>query len=237
MMNTNETKHGDEPQAKYLSFLSHDVRGGLNSVLLMIEVIRHDLESAGEGAQSLEDLDVMKRTILETVGTMERFVHSERLRLGLFVIKPSRVDLRQFLATISQQFVYAAREKGVKLVQEVAAGSVATADREVLSMVMANLISNAAKYSDKGTIRVGCSGCGQGEKGPARIYVSDDGPGIESEKLSELLATTAPGKMGIGSGLSIARQGAEMLGAKLSAESEVGKGSSFYLELLQGKAT
>src|SRR5256885_870021 len=63
-----------ESQAKYLAFLSHDLRGGLNGVLLMIEVLRRDLEAAGQFSQSLEDLETMKHSILDTVATMERFL-------------------------------------------------------------------------------------------------------------------------------------------------------------------
>jgi len=225
----NRLKAEAESQAKYLSFLSHDLRGGLNGVLLMIEVLRRDLESSGEYMQSLEDLDMMKRTILETVGMMERFLHSERLRRGLFVLKPSRFDLKQFVATISQPHLYVAREKGVKLVQDVPAGTNVIADREVLAMVVGNLISNAVKYSEKGTVRVGYK--------DGRISVSDEGPGIAGDKMEELFAPfvrgETHGQKGVGLGLSIARQGAEMLGAKLWAESEVGKGTTFYVELPQ----
>jgi len=160
---------------------------------------------------------------------MERFLHSERLRRGLFVVKPSRLDVRQFLGTISQQFAYLAREKGVKLVQEAPAGTVINVDREVLAMVVGNLISNAVKYSQKGTVRVGMN------LSNLRFYVADEGPGIEKGKLNELFSPfvrgDTHGEKGMGLGLSIARQGAEMLGAKLWADSEVGKGSTFYLEL------
>jgi signal transduction histidine kinase len=69
-----------EAQTKYLSFLSHDLRGGLNGVLLMIEVLRRDLAKEPKFGESLDDLDVMRRSIVETVGPMDRFLQAERFR-------------------------------------------------------------------------------------------------------------------------------------------------------------
>ncbi len=68
-----------------------------------------------------------------------------------------------------------------------------------------------------------------------RITVGDTGPGIESSKLEKMFAPFVRGEThgqeGSGLGLSIARQAADLMGAKLWAESEVGKGSKFHLEL------
>ena len=65
--------------------------------------------------------------------------------------------------------------------------------------------------------------------------MADEGPGIAKERLEELFAPfvrgETHGEKGMGLGLSIARQGAEMLGAKIWAESEVGKGTRFFIEM------
>src|SRR5213082_3287067 len=92
-----------EAQTKYLSFLSHDLRGGLNGVLLMIEVLRRDLAAEPKFAESLEDLDVMRRSILETVQTMDRFLHAERFRKGKVQVKPSEIDLKRFINDMVNQ--------------------------------------------------------------------------------------------------------------------------------------
>jgi len=241
MMNADDAKQVDDSQAKYLSFLSHDLRGALNSVLLMIEVLRRDLAGAEQFTQSLDDLDVMKRTILETVGTMERFLHAERLRKGLFVLRPALMDLKQFIAGVAQQFSYQAKEKGLNLEIDLPPGTTIRTDREAMLMIMQNLISNAIKYSEKGTVKIGCKDCGPGKIGPITLFVADEGSGIAPEKLDKIFAPfvrgDTHGQQGEGLGLSIARQGAQMLGAKLWAESELGKGTTFYLELGEEKKT
>jgi signal transduction histidine kinase len=89
-----------------MSFLSHDLRGGLNGVLLMIEVLRRDLSQQAQFASSVEDLDLMRRSILETVGTMDRFLHAERFRQGKVQVRPAPIDLAALAQEVTGQFAY-----------------------------------------------------------------------------------------------------------------------------------
>src|SRR5205085_3780809 len=89
-----------EAQTKYLSFLSHDLRGGLNGVLLMLEVLRRDLVNEPKFAESVSDLDVMRRSMLDTVSTMDRFLHAERFRKGKVQVRPARIDFHSLINDI-----------------------------------------------------------------------------------------------------------------------------------------
>jgi signal transduction histidine kinase len=222
-----------ESRAKYLSFLSHDLRGGLNGTLLMMEVLRRDLEAHKEFAESLSDLDSMRRAILETVGTMDRFLHAEKLRSGKIQPRFAQVDLQRLIGDLINQFAWQAREQNVDVTAVTPEDGKITSDRELLLMVLHNLLSNAIKYG-KGkpvTIKV------ERLKGDvaARISVSDSGPGIAEADLTTIFSPYARGethgKDGTGLGLSIARMSANLLDAKLWAESTVGQGSTFYLEI------
>src|SRR5205085_12206087 len=93
-----------DAQSKYLSFLSHDLRGGLNGVLLMIEVLRRDLVSEPKFAESLDDLDVMRRSILENVSTMDRFLHAERFRKGKVQVRPAQIDVKRLVNEVATHF-------------------------------------------------------------------------------------------------------------------------------------
>src|SRR5258708_36457609 len=66
-----QLQNASEAQSKYLSFLSHDLRGGLNGVFLMIEVLKRELQSEERLKETVADLDAMRRSLLETVGTMD----------------------------------------------------------------------------------------------------------------------------------------------------------------------
>src|SRR5690349_6624917 len=88
-----ELRAAAEAHAKYLSFMSHDVRGGLNAILLSTDVLHQELSDRAEFAEALSDVDTIKRNILETVGTMDRFLRAEQLRSGNVVPKRAPVDL------------------------------------------------------------------------------------------------------------------------------------------------
>jgi len=219
-----------EAQTKYLSFLSHDLRGGLNGVLLMLEVLRRDLMTEPKFAESLNDLEVMRRSIMETVGTMDRFLHAERFRKGKVQVKLGSVDLTKVIDDLVAQFSYQAEEKDLQLKTIVPDRANITSDKELINLILQNLLGNAIKYSRNGTITISAI---DGERWT--IAVHDQGPGIAQEKLATLFQSftrgDTHGQAGTGLGLSIARQAADLLGAKLWAESKLGAGSTFYLEL------
>jgi signal transduction histidine kinase len=227
-----------EAQTKYLSFLSHDLRGGLNGVLLMIEVLRRDLAGEPKFSTSIEDLDTMRRSILDTVATMDRFLHAERFRKGKVQVNPARVELHALAADVAGQYAYHAREKKLEVRSEVSAGASVVSDRELIQIILQNLVGNAVKYASRGVVRiVADTSCHDGDREgyACRLSVIDQGPGIEPQKLNGLFQPFARGEthgqQGTGLGLSIARQAAELLGAKLWAESRPGEGASFHLDL------
>ena len=230
---TRQLQAANEAQSKYLSFLSHDLRGGLNGIFLMIEVLKRELATQPQLAETLQDLDMMRRSIMETVGTMDRFLHAEKFRKGKVQVKPGPVSLAGLLGEIGAQYAYQAKDKGLDLRVDVPRPSNIVSDRELLSLILQNLVANAVKYTSKGKVLIGAKPAEPG--GTWRVEVVDDGPGIPPEKLSDLFDsfTRGPtyGQPGVGLGLSIAQQAAQLLGAKLWAESAPGKGSTFYVQV------
>jgi CheY-like chemotaxis protein len=126
--------------------------------------------------------------------------------------------------------------RGLQLVVEepVGAGPRVQADRLRLRQVIVNLLSNAAKYNrESGTITVRC----QDDAAGARLSVTDTGAGIAREKLARLfqpfdrLGAELGNVEGTGIGLALSKQLTELMGATLGAESELGAGSTFWVEL------
>ncbi len=225
-----ELKSEANALTKYLSFLSHDLRGSLNGAVLMIEVLKRELQGESKFRESLDDLDSMRRSMLDTVATMDRFLHAERLRRGKMPVKLGPVDLRALLNEIARSFAYQAKERNVAIEVDAPEKCIEVTDRDLVMMIVQNLASNALKYGrEKVTlqVRVVDDGC--------RLSVIDRGPGIAPDKLQTLFAPFTRGETygqpGIGLGLSIARQAAELLGARLWAESEPGQGATFHLQL------
>ena len=219
--------------AKYLSFLSHDLRGGLNGAILMIEVLKRDLANEPRFAESINDLDMMRRSMLDTVATMDRFLHAERLRRGKLPVKLANVDLANLFRQIIRSAHYPLQDKKATVKTDVRVQQPVRTDGDVVAIILTNLLSNAIKYSPASS-EIGISAEPMTD-GIVRISVADRGPGIPPEKMSQLFAAfergETYGQKGTGLGLTIARQAAELLGAKLSAESKPGEGAMFHLDL------
>jgi signal transduction histidine kinase len=238
---TRQLKAANEAQSKYLSFLSHDLRGGLNGVCLMIEVLRRELSREERFQESVDDLDMMRRSIFETIGTMDRFLHAERFRKGKVQVRPMRVNLKHLLAEVSAHFAYTAKDKSVELKFDAPPDSDVVSDKDLLTMILQNVTSNAIKYGARGRVDIAAR---RADGGAWQLSVTDRGPGIPADKLKDLFGPftrgDTQGQPGVGLGLSIARQAADLLGAKLWAESPSasgeGTGTTFHLQLAPVKA-
>jgi signal transduction histidine kinase len=220
-----------EAQSKYLSFLSHDLRGGLNGVLLMVEVLKRELAGEQKFSESIQDLDSMRRSILDTVATMDRFLRAERFRQGKVEARNSTVSLPAFLRDLIANFNYQAKAKGVELIAEISAPVTAITDKDLLMLILQNLLSNAVKYTPHGSIRIAL----KTSASKVEISVADQGPGISPERSVNLFEPFVRGEThgqdGVGLGLSIAKQAADLIGARLFVHSVMGKGTTFTLEL------
>jgi signal transduction histidine kinase len=224
-----------DAQSKYLSFLSHDLRGGLNGVLLMVEVLKRELSGEPRFTDSIQDLDSMRRSILDTVGTMDRFLQAEQFRQGKVQPRNTTVDLKKLLSDLAVQYRYQAKAKGLELNVILSDGNTTFTDRDLLLMIVQNLLSNAIKYTAKGTVTLSAERSSDEKE---IITVADEGPGIAPERVATLFDPFTRGEThgqgGVGLGLSIAKQAADLIGAKLSVQSNVGQGAKFMLEIKGG---
>lgn len=221
--------------AKYLSFLSHDLRGGLNAAILTAEVLKRDLADEPRLAGSLEDLDTMRRAMLDTVATMERFLHAERLRRGKVPIRIEEIDLAALFEEQRRRCAPQLSEGRMNLIVRIEGPAVIRSDRELLATILSNLLGNAIKYGRGGDVHLLAAPLAAPHAGGTRLSVIDHGPGISKERLATLFTPftrgETHGQSGSGLGLSIAHQAAQLLKANLWAESQIGHGASFHLDL------
>ena len=223
-----------EVQSRYLSYLSHDLRNNLNGCTLMLEVLRQRLAGLEGFAEDVNDIATIQRSVAETIAGMDRILQAERLRKAAVRPNVAPLDLSAFAHDAARQVSRIAEQKGLKLQVEVPPGATADSDRELISLVLQNLIGNAVKYSASGTVVIAARAWLEPETGEQRgweLSVSDQGPGIAPQHRQRLFEAFARGEThgqpGVGLGLAIAAHAAQLLGGQLTFESEVGAGSTF----------
>jgi signal transduction histidine kinase len=145
----------------------------LSGITVTLQVLRRRLGTSPEFAQDVGTLDDALQAILDTIGGMGRLLQSERLRRG--GVEPERrpVNLHGLLVNAARRFAKAAERKGMRIVVDSTPEVVAHSDRELMGLVVQNLVGNAVKFADRGTVRV-TAACGDGR---CVVAVSDEGPG------------------------------------------------------------
>jgi signal transduction histidine kinase len=235
-----ELRAASEMEAKYLSYLSHDLRNNLNAVTLMLEVLHRRLHNVPEFKEDAEDVEALQRSISETVDGMDRLLQAERIRTKAVEARYTTVNLKDVAGHVLRQHQQSATTKNLEPVVTVPVGAVVHTDPELLAVILQNLLGNAIKYSSKGRIEIGAVAKDQSWE----VFVSDQGPGITPEQQGRIFDAFSRGdthgQAGVGLGLTIASRAAEVIGAKLTLESTPGAeviGAKLTLESTPGKGT
>jgi signal transduction histidine kinase len=224
-----------EVQSRYLSYLSHDLRNNLNGCTLMLEVLRQRLDGLQGFEEDVQDIASVQRSVAETIAGMDRILQAERLRREAVRPKVVPVDLHALAHDLARQSSRQAEHKGIRVAVEVPRGATVESDRELITLVLQNLIGNAVKYSHQGTVTVAAAKRDDPVWDGWQISVTDQGPGIAQHSRDRMFEAFARGEThgqpGVGLGLAIAAQAAKLLGGRLSFETEVGVGSTFHFSL------
>lgn len=209
-----------------ISIVSREFRAPLTGIQAVSELIRDDAlsveEIRGYAGDINKDAQRLNRLVTDVVDL-------DRMESGRMSLQPVDVDLNAIIAEAVAHIGPDAPAHPVRLELEVGLSTV-SGDRDKLTQVVSNLLSNAIKFAPGGGEVVIRSRSGARL---AHVTVQDHGPGIPAEALEEVferysrLGSTQP-IQGIGLGLPIVRQIAELHGGTSWAESELGVGSTFH---------
>ena len=232
-----QLKASIEAQSQYLSFLSHDLRNHLNRAVLHLELLTLRLAQAPEYSSNVENIQSIKRAILQTTAGMDRLLQAEQLRRGSIQLDVHPVNLNFLLSEVTRQLSDEAKSKGLELSMDVPGDARPKGDEGLLTLVLQNLLDNAVKYSSRGTVTITARNMSDSKNGAWVLSISDQGPGIAPKQLRHVFDAFRRGDTygtpGVGLGLSIASQAAKLLGGRIEIESEVNIGSTFRLILPQ----
>ena len=238
----------DRLKSQFLANMSHELRTPLNSIIGFSRVILKGIDGPLTDVQSL-DLTSINSAGQHLLGLINDILDLARIEAGKMELVLDEVDLHDTINGVMSTTVALVKEKPVRLLQDVAPSLPhVRADSMRVRQVLLNLLSNASKFTDSGTVTlrarsVEAVGPYSGRLEPfVEISVIDTGTGIAAQDMDKLFEpfsqvdASATRKVGgTGLGLSICRQLVELHNGRIWAESEIGKGSTFTFILPVGQ--
>ncbi|MBU0927131.1 MAG: hypothetical protein KKA67_05240 [Spirochaetes bacterium] len=221
-------------QSTIISILSHDLKGPLSAVQNVAETVA-DRESGMPEDDRLMMVSEIGLTVGRTLDLLERTLQWARASSGELAQRPTPLSLSEAAGEAIEYLDNNAREKGLSLDSSVPAEATVLADREMLALIIRNLVQNAIKFTPSGgSIRVGAERDGSGWS----LAVEDTGIGMSEPELDSLFLVGrrfrkdgTSGERGAGLGLILCQDFAVKMGGTIAATSVEGSGSVFRLSL------
>lgn len=212
----------------FLAAASHDLRQPLYAISILADALVPEIPGAAR-----ETLDKQREAIAILRRLFDNLLDLSRFESGHVQAHPRAVSLRQVLASVAMEHEVVARARGLAWHCETGDVTVFT-DPELLRRLLGNLLSNAVRYTPRGSVSMIASN----EGGFARVEISDTGVGIPVEQqqrvFEEFVQLDNPGRerdRGVGLGLSIVRKINDLLGSNLQLSSLPGQGTRVTLQL------
>jgi signal transduction histidine kinase/DNA-binding response OmpR family regulator/CHASE3 domain sensor protein len=226
-------------KSEFLANMSHELRTPLNSILLLSRLLSENHEN-NLSKDQIEYTNVIQSSGKGLLTLIDEILDLSKIESGKMELEYSDVNLEGIAEELTSLFEPMAREKGIDFTVSIEEGtsSIIETDNLRLGQILRNLISNALKFTKKGSVTIHI----KRENGIATFSVKDTGIGIPIEKQQTIFeafqqadGSTRREYGGTGLGLSISRELAKLLGGTIKLISEEGKGSEFILTIPASK--
>ena len=235
-----EAEEANRAKSHFMANMSHELRTPLNSVIGFANILlkRHQGEEAGRDREFLERIVANGNHLLTLIN---QILDLSKIESGKLELDLEDVDLRELLPSVIRQLEGQVQDRPLRLDTAWAVAPLPfLADAGKLRQVLINLVGNAIKFTEAGTVTVEVE-ADPDDGTPLAIHVRDTGIGIPEDRLEDIFkafrqadGTTARRYGGTGLGLTISRSLCQVMGFELGVESTVGKGSVFTIHLHDG---
>lgn len=232
-----EIERAQRLNSEYCATLSHEIRTPMHTVLGMAEL----LSETPLTPQQQGYVKTLQRAGDHLLALVDDVLDAARIEAGQVSIEQARFDLSQLVEEVLDLMRNAAQKKGLDLryAREPGIPPNAVGDPRRLRQILLNLLGNAIKFTDHGSVEFRIAQDQTSLGATALLFsVKDTGIGIASEKLDAVFGSFVQGDAsiprqfgGAGLGLHIAKRLVEMMGGKIWVESRLGEGSTFHVAL------
>lgn len=232
-----QLEHSTKAKSEFLATMSHEIRTPMNAIMGMTHLLRKD-QPRDDQLEPLNILDFSGKTLLTLIDDVLDF---SKIEAGRLEFEKTEFDLERLLGTIIETFKAQASEKNISLKSEIEENihKVLVGDPARLTQIINNLISNAVKFTEEGYVKLGVNQVQETDSEVSlQFTVQDTGIGIPENRIETIFEsfTQASGSTkrlygGTGLGLTISKQLTELQGGELRLESEIEKGSTFFVDL------
>jgi PAS domain S-box-containing protein len=235
-----KAEESDRLKSAFLANMSHEIRTPMNGIMGFANLLKEP-DLRGETQQ--EYIMIIEKSGIRMLNIINDLIDISKIESGQSEIITSVCNLNELTDFIYTFFKPEVEGKSMRLIINNAlpdTEAVIKTDREKIIAILTNLVKNAIKYSDKGTIEFGYKltkpeGNNRINSNKLEFYVKDSGIGIAKDRQQAIFERFVQADIndsrafqGAGLGLSITRAYVEMLGGRIWVESVIGKGSIFY---------
>lgn len=228
---------GSRAKTEFLSTMSHEFRTPMNAIIGMTNLLIKD-HPREDQLEQLEILDLSAKTLLALINDV---LDLSEIETGKVALEETQFDLASLVNSEVDNFRFTAGKKNLKILLDVDENIPAqlTGDPGRLSQILNNLVSNAVKFTPEGTVKISVTPLNRDDDRIRLLFaVTDTGTGIPEDKQDKIFDSfnrepidTTRIFGGAGLGLTISKKLVEFMGGRIYLESEMGMGSTFYVEL------
>ena len=243
-----QAQNANKAKSTFLANMSHELRTPLNAILGFTQLMCRD---SGLAREHQDNLKIINRSGEHLLKLINDILEMSKIEVGRITLNETKFDLYNMLNSLEQMLRLKVKAKNLAFVLNIGADvpQFIYTDEGKLRQIIINLLGNALKFTEQGTITLTVKK--QETKAKENqidflfsdtysLYfaVQDTGPGIRNDEMEKLFSpfeqteTGRTSSEGTGLGLSICYKFAELMGGELKVDSVIGQGSTFFFEIL-----